>query len=198
MKLYHYSSEKYSVLKTKAAQEGIGSDEEKISLKNLPYNKHVSFFAEVPPFDLFESIYGTEHPFWKPGKTIYEHVVDLQDLPKDFFYMFVESKEVTELYYDPASDHLSNEEYVKRKIEILTKHQYYGTKLQDLRSVIMRSQGEVRLSYANLPKRPNFSDIKEKYAPTVPHFMIYSNTGVFKVSKVSKVVIPKGAIYKKW
>jgi hypothetical protein len=198
MKLYHYSKEKYNILKTKARQLDIREASESFSIRSLPYDRHVSFFTEQPPFDLFESIYGTAHPFWKPGNIIYEHLVDLKDLPKDFFYLLVESAEVTKLYYDPASDRLSNEDYVNKKIDILTKNRYYGTNLHDLQTVIMKVRGKIRSSYAALPERPNFDQIKDKYAPAVPHLMIYSNIGSFKVSGVSKITIPRKEVYKRW
>lgn len=202
--LYHYSKEKFSKLLTREAQ-GVVSDKEKEKWLKLAeeqlrpggYHQHVSFFIEPVPLDIIGQIFGEQHAFWYPGNVIYEHQIKASTLPR-FKYEFVETPYATELYYDPKSDNLSVEEYYKLLDKGQRKLKERGDNIRDFVEVAERLKGLTRECYINLPSRPNWESIKDKYAATVPHVMVYPQSGVIKVSSAKQVVVGNKALIKQW
>lgn len=163
MKLYHYSKERYPVLKTKSLVNG----EKKGEL--ISYNNHISFFFEPVPLDIVGEIFGHTHHTWAPGNKLFEHVVDSKSLKK-FFYRLVESPEKTELLYDDSVD---DKEYYRKMALINEEFNYEGRSVDELEKACSHLKGTTKTYFKLLPKRRNFDEIKNKYAATVPHLMIY-------------------------
>ena len=110
MKLYHYSTERFLKIETRRlqgiAEQEIKSAEDKASKMGLPlpYVDHVSFFLEPIPKDTIASIFKGEHPFWKAGQTLYEHVVDTKTIDEKSFYRIVETPEILDGAAATAND----------------------------------------------------------------------------------------------
>ena len=179
MKLYHYSKEKYPILKSKSLVDG----EEKGDL--VSYKNHISFFFEPPPLDIIGDIFGPGHHTWAPGTKLIEHTVDTNNFG-DFFYRLVESPEKTAMIYD---DGLSVEAYHKKLKQINEIFRYEGTTVEDLEFACKRLKGTVRKFYELLPTRTDFLNIKDKYAATVPHLMIYFEDRCVKISSTKQVQV---------
>ena len=134
------------------------------------------------------TIFGNEHPFWYPGNKVYEHVVKIDLLPK-IKYLITESPHVNDFFYDKESDKLTDEEFYNRVYEIRLANLEIGNSNADLKKAIERLKGETLKNYLRLRTRPNFADIRKKYAATVPHVMLYPERGTVSVSKVNSVTI---------
>ncbi len=182
MLLYHYSKNSLPILKTRR----LLSTEIQVQSKNkLDYNDHISFFFERPPFEILGTIFGKDHPVWFPVNKLYEHIVDTQDLDT-FFYDLVEFPEKTIMFYDNS---IKDSEYFKRMALVIKEKKYQGTSVVDLEKACLSLKGTTREYFSLLPTRVNFSEIKGKYAATVPHLMIYPEKGYVKVRNSKQIVI---------
>lgn len=195
LKLYHYSDTQFDVLKTRALTGTItpemikqGKEDMAVYKNPGPYYDHISFFFERPPIDKMSKVFGKDHPFWYPGHEVYEHIVDIDSLPA-MKYLLTESPEVTKVFYDPQYDNLSYQEYFELIYRIRIKNKEIGSSVRDLRSVIKSMKGETERNYMMLRNRPNFDDIKNKYAASVPHLMIYPVGGQINILTTNKVII---------
>lgn len=194
-KLYHYATTSYDVLKTRALSGEvtpmmIKQGQEDMAFRKMPgpYYEHISFFFEQPPIDKMSKIFGKVHPFWYPDHEIFEHVVSIDSLPA-IKYLLTESPEVTAFFYDEKNDALSDEEYFNQVYAIRKKNKEIGSSIMSLRSVIQHLRGETVKNYLAMKDRPNFDEIKTKYAATVPHLMIYPSGGEIEVQTVNKITV---------
>jgi hypothetical protein len=178
--LYHYSKDLYPELKTRRAQgvkiNKVEDNEER------SYYDHISLFLEPIPLDILPAIHKNQHPFYKDGDVVYEYSIPLAYL-KNWFYTLVESPEKCELYYD---DRVSEEDYVTLMKKIVQENNYEDTDLKQLEKIVKRFRGTTRTYFKQLPSLPNYESIKNKYAPCVPHLMIYSSKGILSYSQVVK------------
>lgn len=193
--LYHYSAEKHNVLKTVEKQNKLTSEEkakwDKLAKDNFRagvYYQHISFFFEPIPIDIISNIFNNEHPVWYSGNVLYEHKVSIASLG-EFSYELTESPEINEIFYNPKYDDYSDERWEKLKDKILKENGYIGHDSASLINAINKNKGSIREAYKQLPHRSNFEQIKTKYAATVPHLMVYPETGTIEVSSINKVVI---------
>lgn len=184
MYLYHYSDKLFDRLLTKRKQ-GIKDDANK--LEKYAYLDHISFFLEPIPLDILPSIHKNKHPFYVEGKELNEYKILTTSLGK-MFYRLVESPENIKLLYDTTID---DETYYKERDKVDKKNKYEGTSLKDLESLVHRFQGTTREYFKKIPSYPNYEEIKTKYAPCVPHFMIYPETGIVNYSECNKVTLGK-------
>lgn len=194
---YHYApaeSEPFDKLRTvrnQAKQKGHAIHEPYPS-----YSDSVSFFMDPPPLQELPGIYSGAHPFWQSGKEIYQYTVDIsRHRGDDFIYKLVESPETTALYYD---DSIGDEQYAERVADIIKEHHYLGHSVSALMGAVKtfkrrQSKDYMLKAYKDLVKRPNFEQIKTKYAPTVPHLMVYDKTGEFIIQSVTKVILGQPA-----
>lgn len=191
MKLFHYAKQSFSELRTLERQRPLSEKERKeasdviISGKPGFYFQHISFFIEPVPLDLLGSIFGNSHHTWYPGSELFQYTVESSKLGS-FKYEVVESPEKTELYYD---DDLTTDAYVKAHRELLVRLNYVGDSNAKLIAATRHLMGTTRAAFQQLPKRPNWSDIKNKYAPTVAHVMVYPASGIIQYESVSKVIV---------
>ena len=182
MFLYHYSDKPRNVLLTRRKTNTLVEVEGK---NGHDYNDHISFFFEKPPLAILGKIFGKDHPVWFPGNKLFEHTVELNSLGK-FFYAIVEFPEKTEMYYDTT---ISDTIYFKEMERVKKEKKYEGTSTVDLIQACADLKGTVDKFFKALPSRPNFKNIQMKYAPTVPHLMIYPDTGTIKVKNITQVVV---------
>ena len=198
MLLYHYSKEKHSLLKTLDKQGKVTKDErrkeEELYVKKcktykylIPgyYYEHISFFFERPPIETMSSFFGEGHGFWYKGNPLYEHIIDSSKIGT-FYYELVESPEKTKIYYN---DTLTDNDYFKELAKLTNENMYVGKNNNNLELVCERLKGTT-LEYLELLKtRPNFEEIRFKYAATVPHLMLYPILGQVKPINVNKVTV---------
>lgn len=203
-KLYHYSTEKFDILKTRAKQ-GITdtsdvNDSNKLISKILKfgsYNDHISLYFEKAPLDILGTIYqGVDHEIWYPGSKLYEYEVHLADIGK-FSYNIVETPLEIKMFYDDKYDDMSMEEYVKFLYKKKIKAGLCGDDRANFISQVNKLKGTIVDEYIKLPRRPNWAEIQQLYAPTVPHVMIYPDNGTIKYHSVKSVVVGNKPIPKK-
>ena len=174
MKIYHYSSADYATLKTLKKQ-----NEDSTSAVVLPdyvrgdYGSHISFFLDPAPLDILGSIFGKDHRVWFPGSKLVEYTVDVVGIGK-FRYELVETPEKTELYYN---EDISNVEYHRRLDTVNRELAYVGSGSAVFIQASKHLVGGTRKAYEKLPFRPNWKQIRSKYAATVPHVMLYPTSG---------------------
>ncbi len=193
--LYHYSKERYDVLKTRLAQSIVTDEEKQAGIlraketyRLAPYYEHISFFLEPIPLDILGAIYGKNHHTWYPGNELYEYKIDINKLGV-FKFELVESPEATKFYYDPKNDSLTLEEYYKELYKLRLRLNEIGYDKQSLIKVCSSMLGLTRSCYLQIPSRPNWNEIKDKYAATVPHVMLYPKTGIVKYESITKVKV---------
>ena len=198
MLLFHYSKEKYNTLLTLEKQRVITKEErEKEEREFVEYSKkagymrpgyyfeHISFFFEPPPLDIMSTIFPADHSAWCKGAVLYEHVIDTNDL-KGFQYEVVESPEKTNIYYD---DDLTIPQYYRLLKQLNENNKYIGKSNKDLEEIGQRFIGTTTEFFKQIKDRPNYDEIKYKYAATVPHVMLYPHLGQIKPKKISKVKV---------
>lgn len=204
MLLYHYATHSYKRLETKLfrgeVEDSVIEEDSKetLSLTYLPYFRHISFFMEAVPLSLPAKAFKGEHPFWKPGEVLYQHEVEVNSCFPGFFKV-LEYEEKTDHYYDDSIT-LSGDAWL-RFIELeCIKLGYLGNSAKALEKAMLRNKGAVERCYKLLPSRPNFQDIKGKYAATVPHVALYPEKGFIEVKAVKRLTVPKiaSSVYNKW
>lgn len=199
VKLYHYSASRHEVLKTREKssshidKEKLEKAKESMEEHRDPgtYFQHISFFFEPVPLDLVGKIFGKDHHFWFPGHEIYEHIVDVDHLPK-FKYRIVESPIAVEMFYATDWGDLDDSDALKYFRELAEKqkaHGEIGSNPSTFKATAHALVGSVRKAYEELPKRPNWEELKNKYAATVPHVMLYPTGGEVKVDEIKQVTV---------
>jgi hypothetical protein len=189
VKLYHYSKSFYDQLKTLNAQsQKVKTDEVKNHFEI--YGDHISFLFERAPLDIIGKIYkGTSNTLWVPGSIIYEYQVSakLIDFNK---YDIVESPTQTDLFYNPKYDNLSDFDWHALMDNEKKNLRESGHNKRTFLLIAKRYTGLTRNYYALLPTRPNWDNLKLKYAPTVPHVMLYPKSGIIEYESYRNVLIP--------
>lgn len=203
-KLYHYSTEKFDILKTRTAQgindtKDINQTNKLISkiLKFGSYNDHISLYFEKAPLDILGIIYkGVDHDIWYADSKLYEYEIHLDDIG-EFAYNIVETPLEIKMFYDDKYDDMSMEDYVKMLYKLKFKAGLCGTDRSNFIKQVNKLKGTIVDEYIKLPSRPNWEDINLLYAPTVPHVMLYPESGVIKYHSVKPVVVGDKPIPKK-
>lgn len=181
MLLYHYSKSKYENISSQIARSGSIVD----NGDDFQYEKNVSLFLEPIPRNISKLLNG-EHEFWKSGNTIYEYTVDVSKLPKHIPFKLVESYEKTDLIYkkqnwnwdDIKKNPKIREENLKEISDLEFSLGFKGfTKTMLIKAINkvlpkLDMSKDYLLMYKRHKKHPEDELIK-KYAPTVPHLMLY-------------------------
>lgn len=188
---YHYSVERYDVLKSQVLQGKIPRDN-----NPMQYGKNISLFFEPIPLNLPEILHNA-HDFWRSGNRVWCHEILAKDIPSNIIYKVTESPEKTELLYQKQdwSKVINSPETKDRylaEIRLMEeKHKYVGKgRVEFLRaSERFRSgiEGYYRAMYELHLKNPE-DKLIEKYAACVPHAMIYPDMTPLRVSKSYMVV----------
>jgi hypothetical protein len=178
--IYHYSETLYHTLLTRRRQ-GFKETNNIPEINGRSYLDHISFFIEPIPLDILPSLHHNKHPFYQNNKSIYEYVISTEEL-SGCFYHLTESPEKTKLLYDKT---ITDEQYYEKIERVNEKLNYTGTDIVKLEKLIEKFTGTTRAYFINVPKLPNYEELKTKYAPTVPHLMIYPKNGEIKYNNVS-------------
>lgn len=198
LKLYHYSKEQYDVLKTKELTTPISKEDRHKAIERAlftkdpgPYYQHISFFFEPAPLDILGRIFGKDHHFWFPGNEIFEYEVDISKLPP-FTYRIVESKICQDEFYSldyGDDDNFDAVRYYRVLDALQRKAHEKGHGMADFLKGRKAQLGQIRKMYEKLPKRPNWEEIRGKYAATVPHVMLYPTGGLIHIDKTTPVKV---------
>ena len=176
--LYHYAKQQFDSLLTRDRQ-GVG-DGKRGSDKR--YDQHISLFFAPLPMERIAHIHKGKHPFYVSGSIVYEHVVKIEELRGEY-YEVVESPEKTELRYD---DSISDKEYY-RLLDLAIEQNSYNS--DSYEALILHHGRFSKIQNKYFEKLPSYSDYKEnmtKYAPSVPHLMVYPKSGEIKIYSCSQ------------
>lgn len=200
MQLYHYSTKKHSTLKTLLNQgkvtveDKLKAERDAIKHKTLfgvfqpgYYFEHISFFFDPIPRNIYQ-YFPKDHKVWTKGTKLYEHVIELNEQSEPFTYEIVEFPERIELYYDRKVD---DKTFFKKVGSMLKEDGYIGKGYAELSETLHRKSlvGKTTHFFERLPNRPNYKDIANKYAATVPHVMIYPLLGKIKTQEVKLITL---------
>ncbi len=189
MKLYHYSNQEFPCLKTRRAQGAASRDE--LAMKpagDRPgvYIDHISFFIERIPLDIMSEIFPTDHSVWRKNNSVFEYTIESSGI-HGLAYELVESPEKAALFYD---DSISVAKYHSMLRKVNEENKYIGHSNKELEECCRKFLGKTRSFFEQIKSRPNYGEIKYKYAATVPHLMLYPKDGVIYYQTKGKIVIP--------
>jgi hypothetical protein len=178
--LYHYSDQLFDSLKTREKQNK--PLDPKVKTNFSDYDKHISFFLEPIPLDILPDIHHNKHPFYVAGKEVYEYRIPTVNLGI-MDYKLVESPEKTKARYDTSID---DDAYFELMDKVNIANKYIGDKISDIEDLVDRFEGTTRNYFIKIPSYPDYEKMKTKYAPCVPHLMVYPKSGIVRYSSVSK------------
>lgn len=200
MELFHYSVDRYGTLKTREKQGTITPEQRQKAIEEHKdyyqktgidkpgfYFEHISFFFERPPLERMSKIFPSGHDFWFRGNKVYEHIVDSKSIGQ-FAFEIVEFPEKYDLYYN---DDIDTATYLLKLKEVTDSLGYIGNGNAALELAVEKNKlkGKTEHFYNLLRSRPNYDKIKNKYAATVPHVMLYPSLGVARPFKIQQVGI---------
>jgi hypothetical protein len=197
MHVYHYSLKKYDQILTRDLQGVVSKKEKKKNelvakyrSSDIVYHESVSFFIEKPPLDIIDTIFPKDHPIWKKGNILFEHVVDIKDIS---LYKWMISEHKIHMLFVDTLPWYDNDVYKKTFFKSLSiARSLFNESGDDTDSLVKAlkkiPKGTIRSAYLKLKDRDDYDDIKYKYAGSVPHLIIGTKEPV-KMLSVNKVVV---------
>lgn len=104
MKLYHYSSKPFNTLWTLNKQVNMGlnvgktkaeldaTDAFNIKVQGTPpYSQHISLHIDPLNIQFLEENFPKDSPYFRNGHTLYEHIIDINDIVEPFKFRLVET-----------------------------------------------------------------------------------------------------------
>jgi hypothetical protein len=195
MKLYHYSAQKYDALLTKELQ-GVVTDGEREDDKAAarfrgdigPYIQHVSFFIEPVPADILGSIFPRDHHTWAAGNVLYQYTVDVDDI--DIYgWCIIENKInliMDDMFWLDIDLYKKLFFTVRNIANSLAGNS--GTTIVGLKKAGIKYMNTARDAFIALKKHKTFNEVKNLYAPRVPHVMVYTHKPI-KIFDTTKIKI---------
>lgn len=196
MKLYHYSLERFPSILTRRLQGMSESELKEAEVKAskmglpLPYVDHVSFFLEPIPKDTIAAIFKFEHPFWKVGQQLYEHVIDTKDIDEKSFYRIVETPEIdkyTDQFDWSVKDLSVRSKYFQAMNKEMIRLGWSGYGISKMVQKCSVFIGKTEGFYIQARMREDEEMSRQLYAGNVPHLMIYPKGGEIKVESVKEI-----------
>lgn len=193
MFIYHVSDQPHKQIKPKRLQGMTPEELAKIDRDfkewgTPPYTWSMSFFFDPPPYSEFLYHY-EEKDRWKPGSTVYEHKIDVSSLVLPLYWRVVESP-INSTMHGSIWDSIDDKLWFQLRWEMLAITGHMGFDIDGLKTAIEKYSGTTTSYYRKLWSSPEFSEMKDYYAPNVPHLMIWSGNAV-DVQSIKKVVIPR-------
>jgi len=195
---YHYGYAGYKQLQSRAKQ-GSNDPGERKRMQDLAdiagypgiYPDHISLFIERIPVQHMGAIYKKSHEVWFAGNVITEYQIELSAL-KDAGYVLEETPEKREFYHGPLADawydeNASEDERAKvkkRLNELRAKNHTIGKGTKELMKGITPFLGTTRDAFFALEGNDT-----DKYAPYVPHLMMWPVGGTIEIAGSRKVRI---------
>lgn len=194
--IYHYGYKPYDSLLTMRQQnerglldpvnqkrmEDLDASSQHRAVRN--YSEHVSFFFDRPPFQLMLRNFAPNHIFWRDGGTVYEHVVDVAQIPQPMEWL-VHSTPLDLFFYDwfwykRPNTHPGHAAIIfKLRNMIKTLQGNTGSGIDSLAAAVAKYKNAqvTRADFIAGFKHPNYlENPKHKrtwYAPRVRHLNIY-------------------------
>lgn len=199
VKLYHYSTEKFHTLLTRRSVGGLTTEQIKqaedkaVLLEDVgAYIDHISLFIEPVPSNSIAKIFNDQHPFWKSGKVIYEHVIDTKDLDKDISFILVETPIIGKFtdqfdWTNPTKEDRVN--YIKAMHREMRRLKLIDNGVNNLIEQVKPYLNGTLSAFIKARHSAWAEDTKEQYAAEVPHLMVYPKDGKIKVSSVKKITL---------
>ena len=98
-----------------------------------------------------------------------------------------ESEICNKLMYDPAYDSLDFKDWYMLRKELQLREGEIGNTPAQLDRQVIHLRGKTKEGYLKIKSRPNWKELRMKYAATVPHFMIYFKKGIVEYKSYSSV-----------
>lgn len=204
MNLYHYSSELYSRLETRAVSKSMSEKEIRKARSDaaskpwfqLPYCDHISFFFEPIPASLLPRLYPKDHHTWRIGNVLYEYVIDIKTLPMRLKFEVVESPAILKRYDEfsiernwTEKDPVILKDWMLLENQLMREFGLYGESRSSLERVIPQFDKGISEYYIRASQREDFADNKYKYASCVPHLMLYPPSGIVNPTSVNQLIL---------
>jgi len=197
MFLYHYNEKDFDYILTRDLQGIVSKEERKKGLEASsyryskgPYYESESFLLEPAPLDIIDTIYPKDHHTWYKNHRLYEHAIDLRKL--DIYAWEIMEGPVGALFNDhiPWIDNPFYKKMFFKSLSVSRKlFNESGTDIDGLLKALKRfPKGTTRKAYEDVINRGDYDDIKNKYAATVPHLMVYTKKPI-PVFKSTYVVV---------
>ena len=197
--LYHYSSERYDILKTKRLTTSFTDDELKgIEKETKQFNTisdyidHISLLFDPIPSKLLPTIFPDDHHIWFKDSVVYEYIVDIDDIERPFAYEVAESPEDVRQIdnTDWTNDSVEfTAKYTRKQQKRKRKTGEVGTDFNTFLKQVNKYKGTTEAAYEKAPTSKDWNLNLYKYAATVPHIMIYPKNGLIKFRSINKVII---------
>jgi hypothetical protein len=191
MHLYHISDKRHPMLlplrlqtgKTKKELNNI--DRDYSEYRTPPYTWSLSFFFDPPPYGEFKYHY-SRGDRWEPTSTLYEHTIEVSNIPQPIYWRVVESPINTTL--GSIFDDISRDKWFKLRWKLLAKTHHMGFDTASLQNMIKLYQGSTGNYYRALWASSQFKEVKDHYAPNVPHSMLWVKQPII-VSNIRSIQI---------
>jgi len=182
--LYHYSKEHYPQLLTLEQQKVLdpkvrqdAQDAARFRGDLFPYYQHVSFFLDPVPLDLVGEMFPKDHQAWVNGNELWQYSVDPTTMSIKGWVLTEAPLQNFLLDVLPWFDNRTYKRGYFKMLKlgrVLTQSE--GSDLSGLVKCIDRYKGRTRAAYEKLKDSKDFEELKYKYAATVPHLMIYTDS----------------------
>lgn len=215
MHLYHYANKQFDSIKSKRTQGTATAEEIKkaeaearrILMPGATYVDSISFFFEPIPSEILGQLYGKGHPVWFDGNKLYEYEVKLDVLPARMLYEVVESEREMAALDKFVADHnwVEDDPVLLKKwfafiLSEKMKWGEYGDDVSKLKLQVKNNQGNIANNFLRASQREDFKENFSKYAASVPHLMVYPETGEIRYELMNLVTIGKkgSKFLKRW
>lgn len=195
--LYHYNVRKFDELLTKELQGTLSKEEKEkeaswSKFKEMPgpYYESLSFLLEPAPVEYIGSSFHKHHHTWAKGNKLIEHEIDLDDI--DLYGWVIAEAPVTMFFVDniPMSDLTIYKKIYFKSVALGRKlFNEMGDDVKSLKKALKNiPPGTTEEAFSKFPKYKNYEEIKDTYAATVPHLIVYTKKAI-PVHKTKKVTI---------
>lgn len=159
------------------------------------YSDHVSFMIDKVPIAVIGDLYKNKHDYWYNGNKMFEYTVDTKDLEKNILYRVVETPTTVKMLDEV--EWKENEEweraYYRKKLKVQENRGEVGKGIASLDGQLELFKGTILDSYRKLVKRKDFEEVKDLFAPYVPHLFLYPKNGIIHYCDVREVTIGDGS-----
>lgn len=198
MKLYHYSSERYTVLKTKRKQLKVTEKDRIEAAKNKdlaigPYYDHISFFFDpIPAKHMGYFFKGVPHEVWRKGAMLYEYVVESDNF--NFGYEIVETEaDYKQLITEwPTTPNITKEQIHQFKVNRFQRKLKTNETAKTKENFLKMANpyvGKLLENYKKAQRRYELDAERMKYAALVPHVMLYPDNGYIEYESAKRIRI---------
>lgn len=163
---------------------------------DFQYDDNISLFLDPIPAKLLPELFQNNHPVWRKGMVMYEHIVDTRKLPEKIGFELVESVNKTKVYDEFVEKHhwySDDPKLLKLWWKVITplliQWGEIGSNRTYLETAINKNRGRTTELYKKAVQRADFEENRNKYAANVPHLMMYPLSGTIEVQAINKITM---------